>query len=609
MTDFSTGLNYTITVNGANINIDPTKQTLIAGRRTTGGDLITVPVGSSFSQPNLFIPFALPTFTDGVSAVNYLVNNYGFKVTWGVEFTQSLPAPTSVSSPQSDGSLIFTWATVPYGFTALTGINLTGTITQDTDTGTIVAGSVQIVGIQAQMRIKPTGLSTFNTTDSLVLNGTNNIQKPNPELSDEIVVGVFAFYNQATILPTGSTQPNAYISVLNDNCTTINPSSTPIVLGNPAAVTANSDGSQTLKYAITVDGLGYLPTTALGATTVVQALVTGTYNGYTLDGLGNIYINVKNTSGTFLTSASVTVTLDVTQSFFNYIYNSQLNFFVIPYQITQLTDLTTTQSTFYNGILTLNNGYGVDQQKFCPTGYYGNILPVGQLYSLQTPNSQYFKGAWKGDQPTAIDYPETAFSVACASAYMDANCNIPYYSQANVTLALSVSTNSTTYPSTIRGGDCNTVTQLGWTPIAVNSNGQAYCWRNVTSLTTIPNTSISDVEFRYVSVWQKQRWLQQQVWALWQQVSESTGLTNGGMVLNSPDVQQDFKTGCQSILYQGQSLGMFKNVDNYVSRVTVIQDPTLPTQFDVAIPNQVIPELATASVNAELFSIYYSFTS
>ena len=610
MTSFATGINLIEQIVNASLNIDPQKQTLICGRRTTAGALITPPTGSTFPMPNLFVPIQLPVFSDGVSAVNYLVNNYGFNVVWGVAFTEQLPAPSSVSTAQSDGSFILTWNTIPYVFPALTTISLTGSITQGTDTGTIVNGSVQIQNNQAMMRIKPNSSSIFDTTVPITLSGVNNIQKPNPTLSDEIVVGVFAYYNQATILPSGQTSPNAWISVLNDHCTTINPASTPILLGDPTTVTVNADTSVTLKYPVTTVGLGYLPTTSLGATTVTQAPgVTGTYNGYTLDSVDNVNINVNNVTGTFLTTAAVSVSLDVTQSYFNYLGDNQINSYVLPFQIAALTDLTTTQSAFYQGIQTLNNGYGINQQKFAAIGYYGNLTARGQLYNLPTPNTQIFKGAWKPDQPTLIDYPETPISIAAANAYLEVNCNIPFYSQANVIMALSASSNSTSYPTTARNGDCDTATSLGWTVMAINSNSQVYCYRNVTSLVTIPNTTIPDVEFRFVSVWLKQRWLQQQVWAAWQQVSTATGLVNGGMVLNSLQVQSDFQKSCVTILYNGQKLGMFQNVAQYASSVTVVVDPTLPTGFDVVMPNQVIPELATAKITVQLFSVYYQWTS
>lgn len=610
MTSFATGINLIDQIVNASLNIDPQKQVLICGRRTTAGVLMTPPSGSTFPMPNLFIPIQLPVFSDGISAVNYLVNNYGFKVVWGVNFSEPLPPPSSISTAQSDGSFIFTWNTIPYVFPALTTISLTGSVVQGSDTGTIVNGSVQIQNNQAFMRIRPNNASVFDTTDPIILSGVNNVQKPNPKLSDEIVVGVFAYYNQATILPTGQTRPNAWISVLNDNCTTITPASTPIALVTPTTVTVNADTSVTLKYPVATVGLGYLPTSSLGASTVTQVGGgSGTYNGYTLDSVGNANINITNVTGTFLTSVGISIALDVTQSYFNFLGNNQINSYVLPFQIAALTDLISTQSAFYNGIQNLNNGYGINQQKFAAIGYYGNLTPRGLLYNLPTPNTQIFKGAWKPDQPTIIDYPETPISIAATSAYLDVNCNTPFYSQANVLLSLSASSNSTTYPTTARNGDCDTATSLGWTVFAINGNSQVYCYRNVTSMVTIPNTSIPDVEFRFMSVWLKQRWLQQQIWASWQQVSTATGLTNGGMILNSSQVQNDFQKSCVTILYAGQKLGMFQKVAQYASQVTVVVDPTLPTGFDVVMPNQVIPELATAKITVQLFSIYYSFTS
>lgn len=624
MNSFATGLSITENIELASTTSNPQTQALIFGTRTTGGNLIQPPSSSGFSVPNLFVPFQLPSFADGISAVNYLVNNFGYVVNWGVNFSLVLPTP-SASTLLSNGNYLFTWTAIPSGFSSLLGGAITGVVTQSiTNTGNIVSSSIKIVNNIAQLAVTPIGISTFNAGSSLSIAGVNNIQKPNIQTSDMIVVEVFAFYNQAVTASAGRTNPNAWISVMNDNCTTVNPSNEDIILAAPDAVVVNPDGSTTLTYASDQVGLGYLPTTMLGQSTVTQDTTdaTGTFNGYIIDSLGNVDINVTNVTGTFdiVDADLITITLDVTQSGFNYIDNYQISTYVLPFQITTLTDLTTTQSTFYNALLVLNNGYAVQQQKFFPQGYYANMLPKSQVLNLQTPNSQIFKGAWKSDQPyivvdgvqtgssSLLDYTETPGSIASAMAYIDLSSQIPFYSQATVVANLSVNSNSQTYPTTGQSGDCNQGVIQGWTPIAINANGLPYIWRNVTSLVTVPNTLIVDNQYRFESLWLKQRWLQQQVWAAWTVVSQ-TPFANGGMQLNSPAVRQQMLTNCQSILVQGGQLGMFQNVNAYLGLVTVVIDPLLPTGFDVTIPNQVIPELATGKVSINIFSIYYTFTS
>ncbi len=623
MNSFATGLSITENIELASTTSNPQTQALIFGTRTTGGDLIQPPSSSSFSIPNLFVPFQLPSFADGVSAVNYLVNNFGYVVNWGVDFSLVLPTP-STATLLTNGNYLFQWNAIPSGFNSLLGGAITGVVTQSvTNTGNIVSSSIQIVNNVAQLAVTPIGISTFNAGSSLSIAGINNIQKPNIQTSDMIVVNVFAFYNQAVTASAGRTNPNAWISVMNDNCTTVNPVSTPIVLGDPAsAPVVNPDTSVTLTYPANTAGLGYLPTTMLGESTVIQAVssATGTYNGYTIDSLGNVDINIIDVTGTFTITDSVSVILDVTQSGFNYIDNYQISTYVLPFQITSLTDLTTTQSTFYNALLVLNNGYAVQQQKFLPQGYYANMTAKSQVLNLQTPNTQIFKGAWKPDQPYTIvggvqtgsssllDYTETPGSIASAMAYIDLSTQIPFPSQSTVTLNLSVNSNSQTYPTTGQSGDCNQGVIQGWTPIAVNANGLPYIWRNVTSIVTVPNTLIVDNQYRYESLWLKQRWLQQQVFIAWTAVSQ-TPFANGGMQLNSPAIQQQMLTACQSILVQGGQLGMFQNVKSYLGLVTVVIDPTNPTGIDVTIPNQPTPELATAKVAINIFSIYYAFTS
>ncbi len=267
MTSFMRYLNIDTVLTPSPTAGTTSKQVLLLGQRETSGDLILATNG--FPQPNYYDPILLPSFSNGVSALNYLAN-YGIQFSMGIDFVLSLPAPTTVTSSNSLTTL--TWSIIPSGFTQLVGFALSGTLSQASPSsvnGNVYSARI-ITGVATLVVYGTVAFVTAGSSGGvLTLTGVNNVNYPDPDATDPIALMVWDFYQTALSAfnsPNGA--PAAYISILTDRDNTINPVSTPIVLGNPTAVTTGT--TSTLTYPTSTGGLGYLPTTSLGNSTVTQ---------------------------------------------------------------------------------------------------------------------------------------------------------------------------------------------------------------------------------------------------------------------------------------------------------------------------------------------------
>jgi hypothetical protein len=465
------------------------------------------------------------------------------------------------------------------------------------------------------------GTVAFVTSGSsggvLTLTGVNNINYPDPNATDPIALMVWDFYQSALSAfnsPNGA--PAAYISILGDRDDTINPVSTPIVLGVPTAVTTGT--TTTLTYATSTAGLGYLPTTALGSSTVTQttSLATGKFGGYTISG-SNVIITVTNVTGTFVTTAanSVSVALDNTINAFAYLDNINLYGAVQQFPILDLTDITTTYADFYDGITLINEPNQVLNQHYFTYGAAGNITSLpSSAASLPAPNNQenilvtYPYVAQFGDVP----YENTAGNVAAgrvtsAVMYMLANGDAPFPPLMTATINhLPVSSLASTISySGAQNGTGDIAVNEGWLPLAPNSSGVVAFLESNTTLITIPGTTTPDVEFRYTHIWDCVRYIKQKVAELFNVISVLPN--NQGSALISPFFIRQFTQGIYSILYTAQNLGVVENVALYQNLVSVTQDQTNPNQVDVYIPIQIIPQLNGANVLINVFSSLYTF--
>ncbi len=621
--NFMSFLNINTNLIPAPVTGNTSKQVCLVGQRKTNGELYLATNG--FPQPNYYVPFLLPSFSNGTSALTYL-SYYGIQSQLGYNFTLSLPQPTSVSS--SFGNTVVIWSTVPSGFNALVGFALSGTLSQGSVNGTVLNATTS--GGQAYLTVSGTVAFT-NSGGVMILSGVNNIQYPDPNNSDPIALMTWDFYQTALSANVSATGvPAAYLSILSDRDVSISPVSTPIALIAPTTVTVNSNGSVTLTYSYTggistLANFGYLPTTALGNTTVTQAtsLATGVFDGYAITQLtsttGTVAITVINVSGTFNTTNNISVVLDSTYNMYNYLDGINLYASVLQFPINSLTNITTTYADFYNGNTVLNQANQVLNNHYGTYAIAGNItslpavagtLPVANDQTKILVTYPYF--AAFGDIP----YDNTAGTVgsgrvASAVAYMLANGDYtqgyPALTQATIDhLPVSSLATTTSYSGAVNGSGNAAVTQ-GWLPLAPNSANVVTFLQSNTTLTTIPNTNIQDTEFRFTHIWDCVRYIKQQVAVLYQQISVLPN--NQGTVNISPTFLEQFRNGILAILYTAQNNGIVKNVALYENLVVVIQDPTNANQVDATVPSQMISQLIGANVNINVFSGLYQFNN
>lgn len=619
------------------------KQVLLCGQRITGGKLILAQNG--FSQPNLYVPIQLPAFQNGTDATNYLLN-YGLQTTMGISFSLELPIPDTVTIVNSQ--TVVTWASIPNGFNQLTQFALQGILSQLAINANVVSAAI-ISGV-ATMVVQ--GSPAYTTTDPMTLSGLNNIQYPDPDFSDPISLMTWDFcQTRLSAAPPTTGFPSLYLSILSDRDSTITANSAALTLITPDAV-AQSGGNATLTFNyLTADVLpltnstdtileglglssplpqyyisnltnfGYLPTTTYGNTSITQTGgASGIYAGYQIyptEAGGTVVISLTNVTGTFTTTDPVVVHLDNTINVFTFLDNIDLYAAIQQFPITTLSEITTTYADFFNGIKGLNQPDQVLNNHYLTYGCAGNIsiLP-SQAATLPSPNTQldvlvtYPYVAKFGDIP----YENTAGNVAGARItssvlYMLANGDRPYPSLGgSVITHLPVSSiASITSYSNKQNGTGDIAVSRGWLPLAPNSSNIVTILQSNTTMTTIPNTTVTDIEFRYTHIWDSVRDIKRQVALLYQTISVLPD--NAGSAFISPQFIRQFRNGIIAILHTLQNAGELQNVELYQNLVTVKQDNTNPNQVDAFIPAQVIPQLNGANVLIDVFSALIDFNT
>ena len=288
-TNFMPFLNENVELTPSGTSSNTSKQVLLFGQRITEG--VLTPALNGNTQPNYYIPWVLPSFKTGNEALAYL-NTYGIRSQIGYNFTLVLPQPTAINSVL--GNTVLTWSTVPYGFTQLTDFNLSGTLTQGILSGPATIATI-ISGV-ASLTIQ--GIVAFSTSGgNMTLTGVNNVQYPDPNETDPIALMVWDFYQTAlSAASSANGVPNAILSITSDRETSITAVATPIVLGAPDAIDIETEET-TVTYPENTVGLGYLPTTAYGTTTVSQSVAlptTSTNAVYYADG---VYLRGSNATG------------------------------------------------------------------------------------------------------------------------------------------------------------------------------------------------------------------------------------------------------------------------------------------------------------------------
>lgn len=611
MASFVPFLNINTNLVPAPVQGTPSKQVLITGQRITNGTFI--PAINGFTQPNYYVPLALPSFPDGKTALAYL-KNYGLVSQMGINITLTLPAPTTVTTGNSLTTL--TWSTIPPNFMQLTGFNLSGTLSQSSTSGQVYQASLVSGVATLVVRGTVAYITAGNSGTVLTLAGINNVDYPDPNVTDPICLLVWDFY-QTTLSANTSVNgaPTAILGILSDRDNSITPSNTSITLGVPTA-TSVSGGVTTLSFLANTAGLGYLPTSVWGNTVVSQLVssATGTFQGYTYDGT-NVYISIGTVTGTFNTTNIVSVVLDNTINTANYLNNIELDGWVNQFPVAVANDFNVTQAAFFAGVNLINQANQILNQHFGTFGYSGNIsvLPSSAATLYAANSSNYVLPTYPYIYKFGnIPYENTLGNVAggrvsACVAYMVANGDVPYPALINVTinhLPVSLISSSSSY-STAQNGTGDIAMNQGWLPLTPNSQGIVKIINSITSLITIPNTVVQDIEFRYTHIWKCVREIKRAVAESFETLV--TLPNNQGTALLSPDFIANFRTMILEDLFILQNLNVVENVELYQNLVSVTEDSVNPNQVDAYIPSQIIPQINGANILISIFSALYQF--
>lgn len=602
------------------------KNVLLIGQRNTSGVLTLAKAG--YTQPNYYVPFLLPSFSDGLSALQYLAN-FGIKYTIGYGFSLPFSAPDIVNH-DGNGNTIVGWNIQPYGFNQLMDFALSGTLVQGNVNGTVidayVSGNISYISVVGNVAY----INASSSGTSMTLNGNNNVLYPDPNNTDPIALMVWSFY-QSALIANQSTDgaPQAYISITSNRDSSISPTATAIALSVPTTVTVNGDGSVSLGYTHTTladfTNFGYLPTTTLGNTTISQAGsdATGTYAGYTVSANSSsitITILVTGVTGTFDTVSGdvVSVVLDVTQNAGQYLNGIDLDCAVLQQPINNLTNITTTHADFYSMIANLNSQFGATENHFGTFGIAGNITnPASNAQNLPSPNNpQYILTSYPYVQKFGnIPYDNTTQTVgsgrlASTIAYFIANGDAPYPPLTNAilgnTLPVSSIANITSYSATTQGSGNIAITR-GWLPIAVNNANVPYFLQSNTTMTTLPGTNIPDTEFRYTHPWKCIKRIKKAVTVAYNVLRVLPN--NQGTAILSPLFVRTLQSAVVNALFVLQKDQIVQNVSLYQQLVSVVIDANNANQVDIFVPSQIIPQLNGANITINVFSALYNFNA
>lgn len=526
---------------------------LFAWRTLDANNSLIRSVGST-PQPNLYAPFKLGAYTDGLTALVEL-GKMGFQYSLGLSFNTTFSAPDDVIVDNASGLTTLVWDSTVMGIENLISQNPTGAATQgSTTSGTIRA--VSIVGLQSFMVVVPvSGSTAFNTTDPVVIAATLANSAPNPETSDNVCVAVYWYYQQYVSARKFTTSPDLWVSVAVDGVDTdINPSGIPIDLVAPTTATVLGDGSVNLTYSASADNLGLLPTTYFKSSTVTQATstATGTYNGYTLSGT-NLIINVIDVTGTFNTTNTVEVELDVSTTGFSYIDEEEISSYAIAANISNYSQLTTTYPAFVAGVSANQLPGAVANKKYNVQGYFGFAFTQPNevvLANMIAPDTTGWVATVRLDVPTIYQYPAIGFVQAVQHMFVNLNNQDPYYDDSGKLSIMNQAASSSiaTYPTIAMA---NQLTDQGWTVYLPTTTGQLYVFRDVNCMQT--NGGIQDGEYRYQSTQLKVRWVDKNL----VEVGDATCVRpDGSRDNNNPELILRLNTNLQNVLTVGNDAGM-----------------------------------------------------
>ncbi len=375
------------------------------------------------------------------------------------------------------------------------------------------------------------------------------------ELVAASTVGLYRSTNGTTwALALGSGATGSYTSVLyNDGL---------FLAGNASGLSQSADGITWVTGSATIEGI---------------------FNGYTLSSTQCILNVVDITGGTYNTTNTITIVLDISQNGGVLTGENEISCFAVLNNIHDVSTLTTTYSDFYDLISALQAPVAAESNKFNVQGYYGYSPAIINQYpiaSVTAPNVTYFKMSARLDIPTPFQYPNLPVTHVMATMYQNLNNETPFADTSGRASILNIqaSTNQSTLPSNTI---LNQLTNQGITAIGALPSRQMYAYRDVCTLQSIGG--IPDTEFRYEPLQLKTRWLDKNVVL----VAEATvTLPNGMRDNNNPELITTMIANMNQVLLVGFNAGMLGNTKNDVS-VTI--NPSDVSRLLIAITTTIVP--------------------
>jgi hypothetical protein len=625
----------------------PDNAILVIGLRGIEGDTTTIlpdlkPVNANYPKIGLYKPYKLPSFNSGNSCLNWL-SNCGFKVTLGVQYNETFPAPNSISVSTNGLTVSLNWTQSPYGFQSLIGIPLSGTATQSAATGSLISASVNTNNSSTLVLSIGIG-TTFTTTGNISISFINNSDnQPDKNRTEQICMQLYHLFETlngcaSQVASPSANFPDVYISMLTQQDGGYSPSSTPISLPSPSVVTV-ANGITTLTWndqgtAIAnqnlLNSFGLLPDSQLGNTIVSQngsSAASGTFVAKYLTNLTlasspslgsgklgstvtlapfSVSIILNNATGAFVTTETLNIKLDATQDVFT------LNKSVYKPYIVGWHEDNSTNSSLNNvfttavGVSGLNSNSSIAQNQGGRTfGFLANISVSKYLISsLPTAyhDTNAMVWAWYPYQAMITDVPLTACHVAacmCALASLNGKpfdpLNKIYFP------SLPVSSDTTQFISVGTQGDSESALQLGFSPLYINTNGQASTVRVVTGELTIPGSgSQIDNEFFPITTWQI-------ISAFGQDLINYYSSPQFTNTRKTMDVGQSILAGAIAMARTYEKAGMLENVENSKTYFILTNDSTDPSKWVLQIPVQIVPEFNSLDIDLNILSSLLSF--
>jgi hypothetical protein len=569
---------------------------------------------SGFPLYEYYNTYPLPSqlLNDPLGMLSYF-KDAGFTVTTGYSATVQLNNATAVDilTLAADNQVIVYYTNASTLVEPLVGTGITGTFNDTTAvvTGTFISAEIgSFLGLyDSKIILEAAGFASVAAADNISISFTNStVLVPDPTGTEPFIMNLFSAID-ASLIPENVNStiatPQVYFSFLPDAARSglFGPTATPLTLTAPTAQTAT-----TVSFAIPSLNVAYIPMSALGATTITQAvtLAVGTVVSSVVNG-GQLIVTLSNVTGTFNTTNVCTLHLDATQTVFSFqkkLFATKvisLQQLALPYAINSSTDITTTYKAAFDYVAELNQpATSQSGQAICLIPF-ANLTIAQNSAALSLPtnvNNYQFEPIYYPYQPIIGELPLSAGQMAAAFAMVVGSNVNPLNPQGGVIInGLPTPTNPNKYIDVTINGIAVQVMKLGWNTIAVNNNQQAYIVNPITGMTTLPNLTTPDNEFFPIYVWQTLDYLRKGVTLICQQM----GL---GQIRQTPRILSILKGNIVIFMQGMQTSGMLLNVLQNESLITIIQDPNNPLGIDITIPTQIVPGLEDIFYTINVFS-------